>query len=343
MIKLDNIQVMNFEGALRGMRNPMASWNKSDSKEEITGYRGGFVSEHPNLCVAEKEFRIGQEDLKLAQKLVLSGSDHSKFMRQIFVTIDITAPLYWWKEMDTYKVATVANSESTMHRLAQTPITEENFSFDNSVGNTHDFSIFVEDNKAYKTKVLINNIINVCELLRQEYLKTKDPDTWKLLIQMLPESWNQMRTWTCSYATLRNIYFARRYHKLIEWRIFCAMIESLPYAKELICCEKPKKEFPVIVLCGSSKFKQQFLYYEKELTLQGNIVLSTNGVFGHQGDAIIFKNGTKEMLDRMYKQKIDMADEVFVINKDGYIGESTRNEIEYAKKQGKIINYCYEE
>ena len=198
MIEVTNINVFNFEGAMRGMRNPMGSWDKNDSTSDS----------------------IGEADMKLAKKLVLAGTDHSKFMRQIFVSMDITAPIYWWKEMDTYKVGTVANSTSTMHKLTSKPIEESDFSFDS------DWDLDFNLGKKY--------IINVCENLRKKYIETKDKRYWRALIQLLPESYNQTRTWTANYAILRNIYFARRNHKLQEWLDFCKMIESLPYGKELI-------------------------------------------------------------------------------------------------------------
>lgn len=215
MIKVENTEVFNFSGALRGMRNPLDSWDKTDSKFEET-------------------IKIGPNDLNLAQRLINSGTDHSKFMRQIGVSMDITAPLYWWKELDTYKIGTVANSCSTMHTLAKYPITADMFSFDGIFDNlvitrgvTSEYQIVMGD--------IINEVIYSLEHLRKRYVKTKSPTYWRALIQLLPESWNQKRTWTANYQVLRNIYFARKNHKLNEWHDFCAEIEKLPYAKELIC------------------------------------------------------------------------------------------------------------
>lgn len=213
MIKVDNIEVMNFAGAFRGLRNPMNSWDKSDSC---------FCPYEPE-CEGSCAYHIGPNDLNLAQRMIKAGDSDSKFMRQILVCMDIDAPLYWWKEADTYKVATVANSCSTMHKLSSTPITRECFSFD----ETNDTGITMAQ----------DNIVKNCEELRQRYNETKDVTIWRALIQLLPGAWNQKRTWTANYATLRNIYFQRRNHRLSEWHDFCHMIEELPYGKELICLE----------------------------------------------------------------------------------------------------------
>lgn len=212
MIKVEDINVFNLAGAIEGMRFPLQSWAKSDSGYPWTGED-----------LRTKEFAIGPNDLALAQKLIGSKTnDHSKFLRQIMVSMHITAPLYWWKEMDTYKVGTTANSESTMHKLATTPITIEHFSFDNDIEGEDEW-FEVSKNIAYD-----------CERLRQYYLDTKDIRYWRALIQLLPSGWNQMRHWTANYAVLRNIYTSRRGHKLTEWQTFCEEIEKLPYGKELI-------------------------------------------------------------------------------------------------------------
>ena len=187
----------------------------------------------------ENRFYFGPKDLKLAQSLIRAGTDESKFMRQIIVSVDITAPLYWWKEMDTYKVGTVANSTSTMHKLTSRPIKNFDFSFDLCF-----YSNSILENGTYKydyeVREMFDQIIQNCEWLRQKYVETKENYYWRALIQLLPESYNQTRTWTANYAVLRNIYFARRNHKLTEWREFCQWIESLPWAKELICLEEKK-------------------------------------------------------------------------------------------------------
>ena len=240
-MKFENAAVFNFEGAIRGMRNPLNSWDKSDSHycllHECVNCKYGNCQESKkdafywDPCASDIDwtsYLIGENDMDLAQRLIKGGSEHSKFMRQIFVSVDITAPMYWWSEADTYKVSTVANSTSKMHKLASTPITLDCFEIDDlndgnmSIGNYNCLQF------------MYNQIIDDCELLRQKYLETKDIRYWKELIRWLPESWLQTRTWTANYAVLRNIYFQRKNHKLSEWHQFCNWIESLPYAKELI-------------------------------------------------------------------------------------------------------------
>ena len=219
MIKIENIEVFNFEGAFRGLRNPMNSWNKSDS----------YIDALTNKYI------VGENDLKLAQRMIGAGTDESKFMRQIFVSMDITAPLYWWKEADTYKIATVANSCSTMHKITSDEITEENYSFDPEPDKpltdlpTNDYVRILD---------IKNRAVADVEWLRKKYNETKDKRYWRLLIQINPDGWLQKRTWTGNYQNLRNMYFARKNHKLIEWRQFCQIIEQLPYSKELICYKK---------------------------------------------------------------------------------------------------------
>ena len=225
MIKVENIEIFNFEGAFRGLRNPMNSWAKSDS---------GFVYDKDD---GEKSntFIIGPNDLKLAQRMLGGGAEESKFMRQITICMDIDAPLLFWKEFDTYKVGTTANSCSTMHKLASSEIGAQNFSFDMEIAD------FPEEYQELISMIRVNSI-HYCEQLRKAYNKTKDKRIWRALIEILPEGWNQRRTWTANYQVLRNIYFQRRFHKLDEWREFCKIIEELPYGKELICYEKEKKE-----------------------------------------------------------------------------------------------------
>ena len=214
MIKFENTEVMNFEGAIRGMRNPLNSWNKSDSYYDID-----------DMAIVSRGYIIGPNDLDLARRLIKAGSDHRKFLRQIFVSVDITASLYWWKEFDTYKVATVANSCSTMHKIHAKPIELSDFSID-------DF--YIED-EGLDLSDYFKNVVADCERLRRKYLEIKDKKYWRGLIQLLPESYNQKRTVTLNYETLRNIYGSRRNHKLDEWSIgFMEWIDSLPYAEELI-------------------------------------------------------------------------------------------------------------
>ena len=208
MITIERTSVMNFENAIRGARNPMNSWNRMDS----------FYDEQGN-------FIMGPNDLNLAQRLARAGSDHRKFIRQIFVSVDFPAPLYWWKEYDTYKVATVANSTSTMHKIASKPFTLDDFSHERM--NT-------------QAQEALAHTVSVLEDLRKDYLETKDKETWYSMIQLLPSSYHQMRTCTLNYETLMNIYYARRNHKLDEWHTVCDWIASLPYAKELILAVEEK-------------------------------------------------------------------------------------------------------
>ncbi|MBR2861750.1 MAG: hypothetical protein IKB86_07935 [Clostridia bacterium] len=206
MIEIKNTSVMNFENAIRGARNPLNSWNRLDSCFDSEG-----------------NFVLGPNDLDLAKRLASAGSDHRKFMRMIFVSVDLNAPLYWWKEFDTYKVGTVANSCSTMHKIHSKPLTREDFSFDKM------------NEESLK---MMDSLLEYFESVRQAYLETKDKALWYNMIQLLPSSFNQMRTVTLNYENLRNMYFARRSHKLDEWHVFCDWIKSLPYAKELICGEE---------------------------------------------------------------------------------------------------------
>lgn len=219
MIKIENIETFNFKGAFRGLRNPMNSWNKSDS----------YIDALTNKYI------VGENDLKLAQRMIGAGTDESKFMRQIFVSIDITAPLYWWKEADTYKIATVSNSCSTMHKITSSKITEENYSFDPEPNKP---LTDLPTNDYIRILNIKNRAITDAEWLRKKYNETKDKRYWRLLIQINPDGWLQKRTWTGNYQNLRNMYFARKNHKLIEWKQFCQMIEQLPYGKELICYKK---------------------------------------------------------------------------------------------------------
>lgn len=221
MINFEKTEVMNFDAAIRGMRNPLNSWDKSDS--------GYFDEDGYERLRNVGKFEIGKNDLDLAQRLIKAGSDHRKFLRQIFVSVDITAPLYWWKEFDTYKVATVANGCSTMHKIHSKPIELFDFSFE-------DFIVEIDEiGEPITVGELFGRVVYDCEYLRKKYLETKDHKYWRALIQLLPESYNQKRTVTLNYETLRNIYGSRRNHKLDEWSVgFMDWIDSLPYAEELI-------------------------------------------------------------------------------------------------------------
>jgi hypothetical protein len=193
---------MNMENAIRGARNPMNSWARMDSTYDE---KGNFV--------------MGKNDLDLAKRLAHAGTDHRKFLRQIFVSVDITAPLYWWKEFDTYKVGTVANSTSTMHKIQAKEFTREDFSCDRMSDDC---------------LAALDAVIAYLEGERVKFVETKEKQHWHNMIQLLPSSYNQMRTVTMNYEVLINIYYARRHHKLAEWHVLCDAIEELPYAKELI-------------------------------------------------------------------------------------------------------------
>ena len=207
MIDFKECYVMNFENAMRGARNPMNSWSRSDS----------HYDENDNYI-------LGENDLSLAKRLRNAGtSDHRKYLRQIMVSIDITAPMYWWKEYDTYKVATVANSTSTMHKIHSKSFELDDFSHDHLGENGLN---------------ILKNLIDELEKIRLLYVETKDKALWYELIQLLPSSYNQMRTCTLNYETLVNIYRSRKNHKLDEWRSFCDWIKTLPYANEIIIAEE---------------------------------------------------------------------------------------------------------
>ena len=207
MLKVERSSVMNFENAIRGARNPLNSWARMDSAYNDAG-----------------EYILGENDLGLAKRLAHAGSDHRKFLRQIFVSVDITAPLYWWKEFDTYKVGTVANSTSTMHKIHSKEFSREDFSCDR----------LDEGGLA-----ALDAVIAYLEGERQKFVANKeDRQSWHNMIQMLPSSYNQMRTVTMNYENLINIYYARRYHKLAEWHVLCDWILSLPYAADLIAVKE---------------------------------------------------------------------------------------------------------
>ena len=212
-MKFENTEVYGFKRALKGMRNALESWHKNDTVEE------------------NGEVIIGENDLNLAQRLIKAGSEHRKFMRQIFISVDITAPLYWWKEFDTYKVGTTANSTSTMHKLATTPITDECFEMDD-----YD-AVIMLDEGIVEMETFWNNIIFTLEGMRQVYLRTKDKRVWKEMIRLLPSSWLQTRTVTMTYENLLAMCSKgqRRFHKLTEWsKSFIGWARTLPYAQELI-------------------------------------------------------------------------------------------------------------
>lgn len=247
-MKFEKTQVWGFEHALRGMRAPLESWDKSDSEyrylctllstEDTPRYcdKCGQAGCSPYNAVAE--YVIGPSDMNLAQRLIAGGPEHRKFLRQVFVSVDITAPLYWWKEFDTYKIGTVANSTSTMHKLATTPITLDCFEIDDYNNNLP----IDNDAEPFRIGHDVSMIVSILENLRKKYLETKNKKYWKELVRWLPESWLQTRTITMNYENLRTIYHQRKDHKLNEWsgkddrqnKNFIAWVESLPYAKEFI-------------------------------------------------------------------------------------------------------------
>lgn len=237
MITFDNVEVMNFECALRGMRNPLNSWDKADSVFGIDcdGCDGDCSGKY---VLSDGCFKIGANDLDLARRLIRAGSDHRKFLRQIFVSVDITAPLYWWKEFDTYKVATVANSCSTMHKIHDRELTLDDFSHEHLI-NGYDLIDTGTDLEYYENpETALEYVIRVINYYRAKFIETKDKRYWWQMIQLLPSSYNQRRTVTLNYETLRNIYGSRKGHKLDEWRVgFMDWIKSLPYAAELITDE----------------------------------------------------------------------------------------------------------
>lgn len=208
MIKIERTSVMNFDNAMRGARNPLNSWARYDSSFDEEG-----------------NFVFGENDLSLAKRLCSAGTDHRKFVRMIFVSVDVTAPLYWWKEYDTYKVSTVANSTSTMHKITSKPF------------ELSDFSVDHMNKEGIKA---MESVIETLEDLRLRYLETKDKELWYTIIQLLPSSYNQMRTCTLSYENLCNIYYARRNHKLEEWHTYCDWIKELPYFSDLFIQEETK-------------------------------------------------------------------------------------------------------
>lgn len=209
MIKFNNTAVMNFENAMRGARNPLNSWARGDSSYDENG-----------------NFVFGPNDLDLAKRLCKAGNDHRKFIRQIFISVDITAPIYWWKEYDTYKVGTVANSTSTMHKIHSKPFELSDFSTDH-----------MTDEALEAMKTMVDSL----EKIRLKYMETKDKALWYSLIQLLPESYHQMRTCTMSYENAIAMYNARHNHKLEEWHTFCDWVCELPYFTELFSFIREEK------------------------------------------------------------------------------------------------------
>ena len=234
MIKFENTEVMGWEAAIRGMRNPMNSWKMSDSYryagsgpsleeagliDPLTGYHVGF--------------EIGDNDYALMKKLRNAGTDHRKFMRMITVYTDITAPLYWWKEFDTYKVGTVANSCSTMHKIADKEFTLEDFSYEHLYAEDDIDGMYYSTTaeEEFTSTDVLKVVIEALNNYREMYLATKDKKDWWQMIQLLPSSYNQRRTVMLNYEVLANIYKSRSNHKLNEWHVFCDWIDGLPYSQ----------------------------------------------------------------------------------------------------------------
>ena len=241
MLKIENVEVMGWEAAIRGMRNPMNSWEQSDTNWK-TRVGDDRVMITDSKFMSDSELIIGPKDLDLMTRLRNAGTDHRKFMRMITVYVDITAPLYWWKEFDTYKVGTVANSCSTMYKIADKEFTLEDFSHE------HLFDLMIGDVEFLPTEILESTIIclNECRKRYLKALKTKNPSVpakeyWWQMIQLLPSSYNQRRTIMLNYEVLANMYKSRKNHKLDEWHVFCDWIMGLPYS-ELITGAFDKQE-----------------------------------------------------------------------------------------------------
>lgn len=231
MLKIENCQVFGWEAAIRGMRNPKNSWDKSDS---VFDYPDCFSCPHCGddaSCELTGCTVVGDNDLKLMQTLSDAGNDHGKFLRMIHVQVDVTAPLYWWKETDQYKVGTVTDSCSTMHKIHAKEFTLEDFSYEHLIH-------YIKDGELCDSWLMnLEATVDALNLARELYLESKDKTYWWQMIQLLPSSYNQKRTWDLNYAVLKNIYNARKNHKLDEWHTLCEWIETLPYAKELIIGE----------------------------------------------------------------------------------------------------------
>lgn len=224
MIKIENIEIFGWEAAIRGMRNPMNSWDKSDSYENYT------VTYEDYSEIRVPYYRVGAGDFALMKKLVKAGTDHSKFTRMINVTFDITAPLYWWKEFDTYKVGTVRNSCSTMHKITSKEFTFDDFSHEHLCDYRNDDFMKISTDE-WDGHAVIDITIRMLNFYREKYLETKDKKYWWQIIQLLPSSYNQRATIQLNYAVLRNMYHSRKNHKLDEWIDFCKWIETLPYSE----------------------------------------------------------------------------------------------------------------
>lgn len=232
MIKIEDIQIEGWDAAIRGMRNPMNSWDKDDREWIVDDGRNDYIDRDDyNIYI------VGKDNLSLMKRLCASGTDHRKFMRFVTVSMDITAPLYWWKEFDTYKVGTVANSCSTMHKIAAKEFVRDDFSSDHLFGHREDDTCSVDvsspissESCLWSPSGVLDIVIRSLNLCRDRYLETKDKKYWWQMIQLLPSSYNQKRTVLLNYEVLANMYKSRKDHKLDEWQIFCETMKGLPYS-----------------------------------------------------------------------------------------------------------------
>ena len=257
MLKISNFEVLGWEHAIRGMRNPMNSWEKSDSCTQGYVWCNEFCGHPVSGCDKESGLYLGPNDLNLMKRLRNAGTDHRKFMRMIAVYVDLTGPLYWWKEFDTYKVGTVANSCSTMHKIAAKEFSQEDFSREHLFGpddmlkwdERKDIArdnalaaVNVDGNWCYFTpQGYIQMTCNILNYYREKYLETQNKRYWWQMIQLLPSSYNQRRTVMLNYEVLANIYKSRRNHTLDEWHTFCDWIEELPYSELITGYEENEK------------------------------------------------------------------------------------------------------
>ena len=243
MINIENIEIWGSEHAIRGMRNPMNSWDKSDSNYGCKDKLCKTCGFRPDWCGNTPNYIIGKNDLDLMKRLYKAGSEHRKYLRQIFVSVDITAPLYWWKEFDTYKIGTVANSCSTMHKIAAKEFELDDFSHEHLFGDFEpierrsatDYEVIFNTNRILlKSDTLLMCLIEVLNFYRKRYLETKDKKYWWQLIQLLPSSYNQRRTVTMNYENVVSIIKQRTGHKLDEWREFVKILTRLPYIVQIM-------------------------------------------------------------------------------------------------------------
>lgn len=288
MIKIENVTTAGWEPAIRGARNPMNSWEKSDSlfdiheRDSCNHEDGDYYVEDAgrniinkiaavpdDITIGDVTFWIGPNDLKLLTNLAKAGSDEAKFRRMIVVYLDVTAPMYWWKEADTYKVGTVRNSCSTMHKIHAKEFTLEDFSWEQLLNTGNDLFNYEFGKGDYATQIqplqfLANFIIPSLNECRNLYLQTKDKKYWWQMIQLLPSSYNQRATLMLNYEVLANMYHARKNHKLDEWREFCKWIEDLPYAKELIIGEETVTDTEEQLKARFKSYEDRIRYLEEE-------------------------------------------------------------------------------